>query len=177
MSNPIRPTGPTQANPLPQGQLLVYAAEDGRIKIDVRLENETVWLTQQHMADLFQTTKQNISLHLKNIFADNELVREATVKEFLTVQSEGSRSVNRRVTMHMGDWVSKLHGFLTINDRDILTHAGKISHDMAKDTAETEYEKFNQARIQQADAVDGEFEKAIKQLPPPPKPKKKGGKK
>ena len=108
MSNPVQPTGPTQADPLPQGQVLVYAAEDGRIKIDVRLENETVWLTQQHMADLFQTTKQNISLHLKNIFGDNELVREATVKEFLTVQSEGRCSVNRMVEQLLSLKVKKV---------------------------------------------------------------------
>ena len=58
-----------------------------------------------------------------------------------------------------------------------LTHAGKISHQMAGELAEAEYDKFNRHRIQQADAAGGEFEKAIKQLPPPPKPKKKGRKK
>ena len=340
----INPVQPQQPDPSPQGQLLVYAAEDGRIKIDVRLENETVWLTQQHMAELFQTTKQNISLHLKNIFSDNELAREATVKEFLTVQTEGERTVNRkveyynldaiisvgyrvksavatrfriwatqqlrefivkgfvldderlknpdrpfdyfdellrriqdirtserrfyqkitdiyatsidydptqpesveffqtvqnkmhwaitgqtaaeiiharvdskkpnmgltnwrgakvrkvdviiaknylnepelaalnnlveqylvfaegqalrRVPMHMGDWIRKLHGFLSLNDRDILSNAGKISHEMAKELAEDEYEKFNRLRIEQADAKGTDFEEAIKQLPP-----------
>ncbi len=338
-----------------KGQFLVYMAEDGRTKLEVRLENETVWLTQQHMADLFQTTKQNVSLHLQNIFAEQELERGATVKESLTVQQEGGRSVQRRVEyynldviisvgyrvksavatrfriwatqqlrefvvkgfvldderlknpdqpfdyfeelllriqdirtserrfyqkitdiyatsidydptqqesieffqtvqnkmhwaitgqtaaeiiharadsakpnmglttwrgakvrkedvsiaknylnepelaalnnlveqylvfaegqamrrvpMHMRDWIAKLHGFLTINDRDILTHAGKISHEMAKELAEAEYDKFTFQRIQQADAAGGEFEKAIKQLPKPPKPKKKGWKK
>ena len=165
-----------QQPPPATGEVILYPTEDGRTRVECRFAGETVWLTQQHMADLFQTTKQNISLHLKNIFADNELVRESTVKEFLTVQSEGSRSVNRRVTMHMGDWVSKLHGFLTINDRDILRHAGKISRDLAKDTAEVEYEKYNRERIQQSDAVDGEFEKAIKQLPTPPKSNKDGKK-
>ena len=70
-----------------------------------------------------------------------------------------------------------LHGFLTINDRHILTHVGKVSHQMAKELAEAEYDKFNRQRIQQSDTAGGEFEKAIKHLPPPPKPKKKGGKK
>ena len=65
-----------------KGQFLVYPAEDGRVKIEVRLENETVWLPQQHMADLFQTTQQNISLHPQNIYAEGELQREATHKEF-----------------------------------------------------------------------------------------------
>jgi len=63
-----------------KGQFLVYSAEDGRTKIEVRLENETVWLTQQHMADLFRTTKQNVSLHIQNIFEEGELVPAATVK-------------------------------------------------------------------------------------------------
>ena len=66
---------------------------------------------------------------------------------------------------------------LTLNDRHILTHAGKISHELAKELAEAEYDKFNLKRIQQSDAAGGEFEKAIQQLPPPPKRKKKGGKK
>jgi len=87
-------------NPPAKGQFLVYSAEDGRTKIEVRLEHETVWLTQQHMADLFQTTKQNVSLHLQNIFAERELDRGATVKDSLTVQQEGGRSVQRRVEFY-----------------------------------------------------------------------------
>ena len=83
----------------------------------------------------------------------------------------------RRVPMHMRDWITKLHAFLTVNDRNILTHAGKISHQMAKELSEAEYEKFNRKRIQQSDQAGGDFEKAIKQLPPPPKPKTKGRKK
>jgi hypothetical protein len=83
----------------------------------------------------------------------------------------------RRVPMHMRDWIAKLHGFLTINDRNILTHAGKISHEMAKELAEAEYDKFRLQRIRQADADGGEFEKAIRHLPTPPKAKNKGGKK
>jgi hypothetical protein len=54
-------------NPPPGGQFLVYQAEDGKLKIDVRFEGETVWLTQQHMAELFQTTKQNVGQHLKRV--------------------------------------------------------------------------------------------------------------
>jgi hypothetical protein len=342
-------TTPAQPNPPDHGQLLVYAAEDGKLKLDVRLEGETAWLTQQHMADLFQTTQQNISLHLQNVYEEGELQREATHKEFLSVRQEGNRQVSRavehynldaiisvgyrvksavatrfriwatqqlrefivkgfvldderlknphqpfdyfdellrriqdirtserrfyqkitdiyatsidydptqpesidffqtvqnkmhwaitgqtaaeiiharadsakpnlgltnwrgakvrkedvtiaknylnepelsalnnlveqylifaegqamrRVPMHMQDWIAKLHGFLTLNDRNVLTHAGKISHQLAKERAEAEYEKFNAKRIQQADAEGGEFEKAIKQLPPPKRKK------
>ena len=78
-----------------KSQLLVYEAENGQIKIDVRLENKTVWLTQPLMADLFQTTQQNISLHLRNIYEEGELQHEATHKEFLLVRREGGADVQR----------------------------------------------------------------------------------
>jgi hypothetical protein len=78
-------------------QLLVYRAENGAIKIDVRFEDETVWLTQQLMAELFQTTQQNISLHLQNIYEEGELEPEATHKESLSVRTEGNREVSRNL--------------------------------------------------------------------------------
>jgi len=346
---------PEQPDLPPKGQFLVYPTEDGRTKIEVRLENETVWLTQQHMSELFQVGVPTINYHLKEVFESGELQQEATIRNFRIVRREGSRDVSRsldfynldaiisvgyrvksavatrfriwatqqlrefivkgflldderlknpdqpfnyfdellrriqdirtserrfyqkitdiyatsidydptqpesieffqtvqnkmhwaitgqtaaeiiraradsakpnmgltnwrgakvrkddvaiaknylseqelaalnnlveqylvfaegqamrRVPMHMRDWITKLHGFLTINDRDILTHAGKISHQMAKDLAESEYEIFHRQRISLADAADGDFEKAVKHLPPPPKPKKKRGKK
>jgi len=348
MSKPQEPDLP------PQGQFLVYRAEDGRVQIDVRLEKESVWLTQQQMAELFQTTQQNVSLHIQNIYEEAELQPEATHKESLSVRQEGSRQVKRhvdfynldliisvgyrvksaiatrfriwatqklrefivkgfvldderlknpnqpfdyfeelmrriqdirtserrfyqkitdiyatsidydptqpesieffqtvqnkmhwaitgqtaaeiihdradsekphmgltnwrgakvrkqdvtiaknylneqelsalnnlveqylifaegqamrRVPMHMKDWITKLHGFLTLNERAILNHAGKISHEMAKELAEAEYEKFHQKQIEQADQAGGDFDRAIKQLPPAPK-RKRGGKK
>ena len=80
-----------------QSQFLIYQTEDGRIKIDVRFEDESVWLTQQMMADLFQTSKQNVSHHIKSIFEERELSSEATVKKFLTVQQEGVRQVQRQL--------------------------------------------------------------------------------
>ena len=313
-------------NPPSKGQFLVYQAEDGKLKIEVRLEGETAWLTQAHMAELFQTTVPNVSTHLRNIYAEGELRTAATIQEFLTVRQEGRRQVSRavehynldaiisvgyrvksavatrfriwatqqlrefiikgfvldderlknpdrpfdyfdellrriqdirtserrfyqkitdlyatsidydptqeisiqffltvqnkmhwaitgqtaaeiihtradskkphmgltnwrgakvrkddvtiaknylnepelaalnnlveqylvfaegqamrRVPMHMRHWITKLHGFLTLNDRNILTHAGKISHQMAMELAEAEYEKFNHQRIQ-----------------------------
>lgn len=80
--------------------LILYTTEDGNSQIQLRAEDETVWLTQLEMADLFNATKQNISLHLKNIFEDGELLPEATVKESLTVQTEGSRQVKRSITLY-----------------------------------------------------------------------------
>jgi len=327
-------------------ELLIYKSESGAIKLDVRFDRETVWLTQQQMAELFQTSQQNISLHLQNVYDEGELEVGATHKESLWVRREGKRDVRRvldfynldailsvgyrvkssvatqfriwatqrlreyivkgfvldderlknpdrpfdyfdellrriqdirtserrfyqkitdiyatsldydaahpesikffqtvqnkmhwaitgktaaeivstradstkpnmgltnwraakvrkddvaiaknyleegelaalnnlveqylvfaegqamrRSPMRMHDWIEKLHGFLGINDREILTHAGKISHDLAKQLAELEYEKFNLDRIRQVDAADGDFEKAVRHLPPPP---------
>lgn len=325
-----------------KGQFLVYEAEDGRVKIDVRLEEETVWLTQQLMADLFQTTKQNISQHIQSIYDEGELPPEATVKKYLSVRREGGRDVRRmldyynldmiisvgyrvkshvatrfriwatqrlrefiikgfvldderlknpdqpfdyfeellrriqdirtserrfyqkitdiystsidydptleisigffktvqnkmhwaitgktaaeiiheradsekahmgltnwrgakvrkqdidiaknyltekellalnnlveqylifaegqamrRIPMHMADWIKKLDAFLKLNERDILMHAGSISHEMARDLAEHEYEKFSRKRVRQADRIENDFDRTIRRL-------------
>jgi len=334
---------------------LIYEAEDGALKLDVRFEGDTVWLTQPAIAELFGTTVPNVSMHLKNIFEEGELTAEATLQNFLTVRQEGSRQVTRnlehynldgiisvgyrvksrtatrfriwatqrlrefivkgfildderlknpdtpfdyfdellrriqdirtserrfyqkitdiyatsidydptqpesitffqtvqnkmhwaitgqtaaeivhsrvdsskphmgltnwrgakvrkedvaiaknylsepelaalnnlveqylvfaegqamrRVPMRMADWITKLHGFLTINDREILNHAGKISHQMAKELAEAEYEKFNRQRIRETDTRGGDFDAAIGKIPSAPqkstKPKRK----
>ena len=206
---------------LPNSQLLSYQTEDGRIKLDVRFEGETVWLTQPMIADLLETTIPNVSMHLRNIFAEGELRPEATVQKFLTVRQEGGRQVSRsleyynldaiisvgyriksriatqfriwatqrlreyivkgflqdderlknpdlpfdlveqylvfatgqamrRIPMKMADWISKLDSFLTINDRDILTHAGRISHDLALAHAEQHYDTFHRQRLAEA---------------------------
>lgn len=335
--------------PTPTTPLLIYQSADGRIQIAPQVSAETLWLTQQQIAELFQTTQQNISLHLQNVYDEGELLREATHKDFLLVRQEGSRQVSRkvdhynldavlsvgyrvksaiatrfriwatqtlreyiakgfvmdderlknpdlptdyfdellariqdirtserrfyqkitdiyatsidydptqpesiaffqtvqnklhwaitgqtaaeiiqsradkdqphmgltnwrgskvrkadvgiaknylnaqelaalnnlveqylvfaqgqamrRVVMHMSDWITKLHSFLNINDRDILTHAGKISHDMALAFAERQYEQFNTVRVKAADAVESDFDRAVSlaltQLPNP----------
>ena len=80
--------------------LILYTTEDGRSQIQLRTEGQTVWLTQLEMAELFDATKQNVSLHLKNIFDDGELDPGATVKESLTVQTEGRREVQRTLTLY-----------------------------------------------------------------------------
>jgi len=76
-------------------QIIIYITETGETKLEVRLENETVWLTQKLMAELFQTTPQNITIHLKNIFEEGELNEAATCKDFLQVGKEGGRTVER----------------------------------------------------------------------------------
>ena len=332
--------------PAPGGQFLVYQTQDGKLKIDVRFEGETVWLTQQHMAELFQTSKQNIGQHLKSIFSEGELVQDSVVKDSFTTAADGKNyltrfynldaiisvgyrvkstvatrfriwatrllreyivkgfildderlknpdqpfdyfdelmrriqdirtserrfyqkitdiyatSINydptqevsllffktvqnkvhwaitgqtaaeiihdrvdaakpnlgltswrgavirkqdvsiaknylsepelealnnlveqylifaqgqamRRVPMHMADWIEKLNGFLTLNDRDILTHAGRISHEMAQAKAELEYDKFKALEARAPRPVDADFEQATKDLKKLPKPK------
>jgi len=86
-------------------QILLYQTESGQTKIEVLLEDETVWLTQKLMAELFQTTKQNISLHIQNIYAEGELTPDSTVKEYLTVQKEGSRQVSRVIDLYNPDMI------------------------------------------------------------------------
>lgn len=84
-------------------QIIIYQTEDGETSIDVTLDQDTVWLTQSQMIELFQSSKQNISLHINNIFKEGELEREATVKESLTVQNEGKRAVKRRIEQYSLD--------------------------------------------------------------------------
>jgi prophage maintenance system killer protein len=81
----------------PGGEVLVYEAPDGGARVDVRLEHDTVWLTQRQMADLFGSSTDNIGVHLRNVFSDKELDEGATTEDFSVVQSEGSRRIRRRV--------------------------------------------------------------------------------
>lgn len=332
-------------------QFVIYQSEDGQIKLDVRFVDETVWLTQQQLAELFQTSRTNVVEHIRHIYEEGELDAAATCREFRQVRTEGSREVARnmvfynldmtlsvgyrvksavatrfriwatqqlceyivkgfllnderlknpdqafdyfeeltrriqdirtserrfyqkitdiyatsvdydptqaesisffqtvqnkmhwaitgqtaaeiihtradkdqpnmgltswrggkvrktdvsiaknylnadelaalnnlveqylvfaegqamrRVPMTMNDWITKLHGFLTINDRDILNHAGKISHEVAKAFAESEYENFNKYQIAKADHLESDFDQAMKRLPEPNPLKKK----
>lgn len=333
-------------------QIIIYQTEDGQTKLDVRLEDETVWLSQQHMAELFQTSKQNISQHIQSILAEDELSEKATVKKFFTVQTEGNRNVNReisfynldmiisvgyrvkshvatrfrqwatrhirefiikgfvldderlknpdqpfdyfdellrriqdirtsekrfyrkitdiyatsvdydptldisisffktvqnkmhwaitgqtaaeiikeradsskpnmgltnwrgdkprkqdviiaknylneeelsalnnlveqylvfaegqamrRIPMYMQDWVTKLDGFLTLNDRDILNHAGKVSHELAKQIAEREYDSFHRSQLEADVFQERDFDEAVKQIESSAKAQKPG---
>lgn len=81
-------------------ELIMYETEDGQTKIDVRMENETVWLSLEQMSDLFQRDKSTISRHIKNIFDEGELTHQGTVANFATVQSEGNRTVTRNIDFY-----------------------------------------------------------------------------
>jgi hypothetical protein len=98
-------------------ELILYQTEDGRTRIQCRFEDETLWLTQAQMAELFQTTPQNITLHLKEIFADGELTEEATCKEYLQVRREGEREVSRSLRHY------RLEAILAVGFR-VRSHRG-----------------------------------------------------
>ena len=82
-----------------KGEIVMYQPDE-TIRLEVRVENESVWLTQQQMAELFKATKQNVSLHIRNIYEEGELEEFSTVKEYLTVRKEGKRTVRRRVNLY-----------------------------------------------------------------------------
>ena len=78
-------------------QIQIFQSADGNVQLDIKLEQDTLWLTQAQLAELFQVKSQNITMHLKNIFAEQEVEESATCKDFLQVQKEGSRAVKRRL--------------------------------------------------------------------------------
>jgi hypothetical protein len=81
-------------------EIIIYQPDNKSTRLEVRIEEDTVWLTQAQMVELFSSTKQNISLHINNIFKEEELEPESTVKEYLIVQKEGSRSVKRKIFLY-----------------------------------------------------------------------------
>jgi len=80
-----------------KGEVVIYKSPKGDTVLDVKLDEDTVWLSQIQLANLFKTTKQNVSLHINNIYKEKELVRNSTVKKYLTVQKEGKREVERNI--------------------------------------------------------------------------------
>src|SRR5574344_317488 len=92
----------------PTGEILVYQNDDGSLKLDVKLQDETVWLSQSQLVQLYASSKANVSEHIKNIFEEGELSQEATVRNFRTVQKEGSRQVTRSVECYNLDMIISL---------------------------------------------------------------------
>lgn len=89
-------------------KIVIYQTEDGRTQLDVKLENETVWLTQAQLVQLFDSSKANVSEHIKHIYEDGELAADSTVRKFRTVQTEGKRQVGRNVTYYNLDLIISL---------------------------------------------------------------------
>lgn len=88
-----------------QGEIIIYQSDDGDTKIDVRFADETVWLTQTQLVELFQSSKANISEHIKNIYEEGELDETSTVRKFRTVRKEGNRHVSREMTYYNLDMI------------------------------------------------------------------------
>ena len=97
--------GVSEGDRASRGEIILYSTDDGGAQIELRAEEGAVWLTQAQIAELFATTKQNVSLHVRKILADGELTAEATVKEYLTVQTEGTRRVRRVVNVYRLDMI------------------------------------------------------------------------
>lgn len=104
-------------NEAPKSELILYQTADGGTRIECRFDGETLWLTQAQMAELFQTTPQNITMHLKEVFGEGELSEEATCKEYLQVRQEGARTVTRSLRHY------RLEAILAVGYR-VRTHRG-----------------------------------------------------
>lgn len=91
-----------------KGDIVIYQSENGDTRIDVHFQDETVWLTQAQLCELYQSSKANVSEHIKNIFAEGELEEDSTVRKFRTVQEEGTRTVNRELTYYNLDMIISL---------------------------------------------------------------------
>ena len=115
------------------GEILIYQTEDGLTKINAKMQDETVWLTQQQLAELYQSSKSNVSEHIKHIFEEGELDEESVVRKFRTTASDGK---NYSVIHYNLDMI------LSSGNRKLLTGAGKVSHDEAMKKAKEEYKKY-----------------------------------
>lgn len=141
----------------PTGEVILYRRDDGAPALEVRLDAETVWLSQQQTAELFQTSRENITMHLRNVYDEGELDRAATCKDFLQVREERARTVvwayfdaaEFRAQSHeptrMRDWIVHLEGMIAAIGGQRLEGAGTQSHAQAKAKAEDEYAKYRAA--------------------------------
>lgn len=141
------------------GEIVLYQPDEN-VRLEVRIEEETVWLSQQQMTILFQTTKQNVSLHINNIFKEGELRKEATVKDYLTVQSEGERKVNRMVSFYNLDVIISV-GYRVKSQRG--TRFRQWANGVLKDYLLKGY-SINDKLIQMEDRIDRRLMQHEKQL-------------
>ncbi|WP_232300453.1 virulence RhuM family protein [Desulfonatronovibrio magnus] len=140
----------------------LYTAPDGQVKVECIVHDETIWLTQKRIAELFGVGVPAISKHLDNIYADGELVREATVSILETVQQEGSRQVKRNLEFYNLDAIISV-GYRVNSSKAtqfrILEGYGSVSRKQAEAKAFAEYDKFNKTQ-----RIESDFDKAIKQV-------------
>lgn len=156
--------------------LILYTSVDGRTRLDLRADGQTVWLTQLEIAELFQTTKQNVSLHAKNIFDEGELTAAATVKESLTVQTEGSRQVKRSTLFYNLDLIlaigyrvrstrgTEFRQWATAHLREFLVKGFLMDDERLKNPRGWDYFDELLARIREIRASEKRFYQKVRDL-------------
>jgi hypothetical protein len=154
-------------------EFLIFAYQSKGDGVEVHVQDGTIWLSQKNMAAIFDTSSDNIGLHLKNIYSEKELFEKSTTEDFSVVQIEGTREVCRMVkhynldaAISIGYRVNSkrakhLDLILSANGKDLLQNAGKITAALAKHHAENEYEKY---RPIQDHLFESDFDKEIKRL-------------
>ena len=138
-------------------EFLIFETQAKEDSIEVRYEDNTLWLTQKMMAQLFSVASNTITYHLQDFFRSKEITEASTTRKFRVVQTEGmddlehivsafldiaENRAKRKIPMTMEDWASRIDKFLLADDRDILENAGKISAEIAKEKAESEFEMY-----------------------------------
>lgn len=131
-------------------EIIIYQTDDGTTRIDVRLEENSVWLAQNDLVALFQSSKSNISEHIKHIFQEGELNQTAVVRKFRTTGPDGK---NYHVAVY--------DGFIKMSRQNLLTDAGKISADLAEKKALAEYTAYKQKTLDELSPVEKHFLAAI----------------
>lgn len=127
-----------------QDKIVIYQTDDGDTKIDVRFVDETVWLTQAQLCELFQTSKSNVSEHIKNIFEEGELKENSVVRKFRTTADDGK---TYNVTYYNLDMIISLGYRIKSVNRKLLTGAGSVSHKQALEKAKSEYRKYQEITL------------------------------
>ena len=122
-----------------KGEIILYQREDGAVQIDVRVEDETVWLTQEQMAALFGKGRSTITEHISHIFEEGELDENVVCRNFRQTTQHGAIEERK---MRMADFVRELDNILRTTGRNVLDNAGQISNEQAKKKAIEEYKKY-----------------------------------
>jgi hypothetical protein len=130
-------------------QIVIYQTKDGQTKLDVRLEDETVWLSQDQMAELYVKSKSTINEHVKNVYEEHELAEEATLRKF--GNSEFSTKPTNFYNLDM----------IISSEKELLTHSGNVTADAAAQKAEAEFDKY---RAQRSKNMISDFDLAVKEL-------------
>ena len=152
----------------PNPKILLYQTDAGRTRVECRFEQETIPLSQALMAELFRNSIPNINLHLRAIHEERELSEQATIKRYLIVREAylefAELQARNRKPMYMADWIAKLDDFLRLSDREILNHAGQVSHETAQLKADAEFAKYRAFIDALPQPVDKDFDEAVEKL-------------